>query len=86
MTKPSMLTPTEAAEYLGIKLSYLYKLMMRRVIPYYKLGASSAISTPKTSPSGSAVSVSQRTMKSKVRLRPTFSKTVSDHNQIINQS
>ena len=38
MTKPSMLTPTEAAKYLGIKLSYLYKLMMRRVIPYYKQG------------------------------------------------
>ena len=38
MAKPSMLTPTEAAEYLGIKLSYLYKLMMRRVIPYYKPG------------------------------------------------
>ena len=38
MTKPSMLTPTEAAEYLGIKLSYLYKLMMRRVIPYSKPG------------------------------------------------
>lgn len=38
MTRPSMLTPTEAAEYLGIKLSYLCKLMMRRVIPYYKPG------------------------------------------------
>lgn len=38
MTKINMLTPTEAAEYLGIKVSYLYKLMMRRVIPYYKPG------------------------------------------------
>lgn len=38
MTKTKMLTPTEAAEYLGIKVSYLYKLMMRRVIPYYKPG------------------------------------------------
>lgn len=38
MTKTNMLTPTEAAEYLGIKVSYLYKLMMRRVIPYYKPG------------------------------------------------
>ncbi len=38
MTRTNMLTPTEAAEYLGIKVSYLYKLMMRRVIPYYKPG------------------------------------------------
>ncbi len=38
MTNSKMLTPTAAAEYLGIKLSYLYKLMMRRVIPYYKPG------------------------------------------------
>lgn len=33
-----MLTPTEAAAYLGIKVSYLYKLMMRRAIPYFKPG------------------------------------------------
>ena len=26
----------EAAKFLGIKVSYLHKLMMRRVIPYYK--------------------------------------------------
>lgn len=38
MARTNMLTPTEAAEYLGIKVSYLYKLMMRRVIPYYKPG------------------------------------------------
>ncbi len=38
MTNSKMLTPTAAAEYLGIKLSYLYKLMMHRVIPYYKPG------------------------------------------------
>lgn len=33
-----LLTPTEAAAYLGIKVSYLYKLMMRRAIPYFKPG------------------------------------------------
>ncbi|MCD8305992.1 MAG: helix-turn-helix domain-containing protein [Prevotella sp.] len=32
----TMLTTAEAAKYLGIKVSYLHKLMMRRVIPYYK--------------------------------------------------
>ncbi len=34
----TMLPTAEAAEYLGIKKSYLHKLMMRRVIPYYKPG------------------------------------------------
>lgn len=32
----NLLTTTEAAKYLGLKPSYLYKLMMRRAIPYYK--------------------------------------------------
>lgn len=32
----NLLTTTEAARYLGLKPSYLYKLMMRRAIPYYK--------------------------------------------------
>lgn len=32
----NLLTTTEAAKYLGLKPSYLYKLMMRRSIPYYK--------------------------------------------------
>jgi len=32
----NLLTTTEAARYLGLKPSYLYKLMMRRSIPYYK--------------------------------------------------
>ena len=32
----NLLTTTEAAKYLGLKPSYLYKLMMRRTIPYYK--------------------------------------------------
>lgn len=31
-----MLTTREAARYLRIRPSYLYKLMMRRTIPYYK--------------------------------------------------
>ncbi len=33
-----LMTTTEAAQYLGLKPSYLYKLMMRRAIPYYKPG------------------------------------------------
>lgn len=33
-----LMTTTEAARYLGLKPSYLYKLMMRRAIPYYKPG------------------------------------------------
>ena len=32
----NLLTTAEAAKYLGLKPSYLYKLMMRRAIPYYK--------------------------------------------------
>lgn len=34
----NLMTTTEAARYLGLKPSYLYKMMMRRVIPYYKPG------------------------------------------------
>ncbi len=33
-----LLTTVEAAHYLGVKPSYLYKMMMRRTIPYYKPG------------------------------------------------
>ena len=33
-----LMTTTEAARYLGLIPSYLYKLMMRRAIPYYKPG------------------------------------------------
>ena len=33
-----LLTTTEAAHYLGVKPSSLYKMMMRRAIPYYKPG------------------------------------------------
>ena len=35
-TERNLLTTTEAAKYLGLKPSYLYKLMMRRAIPNYK--------------------------------------------------
>ena len=35
-TERYLLTTAEAARYLGLKPSYLYKLMMRRSIPYYK--------------------------------------------------
>ena len=31
-----LISTAEAAKFLGIKVSYLHKLMMRRVIPYYK--------------------------------------------------
>ena len=34
----NLTTTTEAARYLGLKPSYLYKMMMRRAIPYYKPG------------------------------------------------
>lgn len=34
----NLMTTTEAARYLGLKSSYLYKMMMRRAIPYYKPG------------------------------------------------
>jgi len=33
-----LLTTMEAAQYLGVKPSYLYKMMMRRAISYYKQG------------------------------------------------
>lgn len=36
MIKRILLTTAEAAEYLGVKKSYLLKLMMKKVIPYYK--------------------------------------------------
>ncbi len=35
-TETRLLKTAEAAEYLGFKVSYLHKLMMRKVIPYYK--------------------------------------------------
>lgn len=38
MTNTNLLSTQDAARYLGVKVSYLYKLMMRRVIAYYKPG------------------------------------------------
>ena len=37
-TKRKLLNSREAAEYLGLSLSYFRKLMMRRGIPMYKPG------------------------------------------------
>ena len=34
--KQQLISTAEAAKFLGMKVSYLHKLMMRRVIPYYK--------------------------------------------------
>ena len=36
MTKRNLMTTAEAAEYIGVKKSYLMKLMMKKAIPYYK--------------------------------------------------
>ncbi len=36
MFKTNLISTTEAAKFLGLKTGYLRKLMMRRVIPYYK--------------------------------------------------
>ena len=36
MMKTNLLSTAEAAEYLGIKLSYLHKLMMQKAICFYK--------------------------------------------------
>lgn len=35
-TKRKLLNSQEAADYIGVKLSYFRKMMMRRVIPMYK--------------------------------------------------
>lgn len=37
-TKRKLLNSREAADYLGLSLSYFRKLMMRRIIPMYKPG------------------------------------------------
>ena len=44
----NLMTATEAARYLGLKPSYLYKMMMRRAIPYYKPGGKLCFSPRKT--------------------------------------
>ena len=36
MTKRNLMTTAEAAEYIGVKKSYLMKLMMKKASPYYK--------------------------------------------------
>ena len=36
ITEKKVLTSSEAAQYLGISMSYLYKLTMARAIPHYK--------------------------------------------------
>ena len=36
MYKRNLMTTAEAAEYIGMKKSYLMKLMMKKAIPYYK--------------------------------------------------
>ena len=35
-TPNNLMTTAEAAAFLGYKQSYLYKLMMRHAVPYYK--------------------------------------------------
>ena len=35
-SKRKLLNSQEAADYIGVKLSYFRKMMMRRVIPMYK--------------------------------------------------
>lgn len=37
------MTTTEAARYIGVKPSYLYKMMLRRAIPYYKPGGKAVL-------------------------------------------
>ena len=36
MKAGNLLTTQEAADYIGLKVSYLHKLMMKRVVPFYK--------------------------------------------------
>lgn len=36
MKATNLLTTQEAADYIGLKVSYLHKLMCKRVIPFYK--------------------------------------------------
>ena len=36
MKAGNLLTTQEAADYIGLKVSYLHKLMMKRIIPFYK--------------------------------------------------
>lgn len=38
MAEGGLLTPQQAADYLGIKLSTIYSMCMRREIPFAKIG------------------------------------------------
>jgi len=38
MSNKNLIPTAEAANYLGLTKGYLHKLMMRKVIPYYKPG------------------------------------------------
>ena len=38
-TQAKLLTPAEAADFLGLKVSYVYKLIHFRAIPHLKCGA-----------------------------------------------
>lgn len=38
-TQAKLLTPAEAADFLGLKVSYVYKLIHFRDIPHFKCGA-----------------------------------------------
>lgn len=42
MKAGNLLTTQEAADYIGLKVSYLHKLMMKRVIPFTNLMGSFA--------------------------------------------
>ena len=46
-TERTLMNSREAAEYLGLKLSYFHKLMMRRVIPMYKPNGKNCYFDPK---------------------------------------
>ena len=50
----NLLTTVEAAEYLGMKKSYLHKLMMKKEIPFYKPTANCASLTRTNLINGSA--------------------------------
>jgi excisionase family DNA binding protein len=36
MSENEMVTTKQAAEILGLSVGYLYKLMMKKMVPYYK--------------------------------------------------
>ncbi len=46
MQSKTLIPTAEAAKYLGLTVGYLRKLMMRRVIPYYKPGGKNCFFDP----------------------------------------